>query len=158
MKISLYVCVNIKTKDWKFRFLNLKNSIVSECLHNISRAHILKHKRCFNVKFAPFYFHVKAKILADFQICISVPLTSYFLLKTKQLKRKYDTGLVLLLTLYQLSIFCFFSRDIFVVPVLWLYFSLIIFISLIITVKPNMLTYVHHSRFIHANICVIHKL
>ena len=30
--------------------------------------------RCFNVKFSTYYFHMKTKILADFQICISVPL------------------------------------------------------------------------------------
>ena len=27
---------------------------------------------CFNVKSSTFYFHIKTKILADFQICISV--------------------------------------------------------------------------------------
>ena len=32
--------------------------------------------RCFNVKFSTYYFHMKTKLLADFQICISVPLTS----------------------------------------------------------------------------------
>ena len=31
-------------------------------------------KRCFNVKSSIYYFHMKTKILADFQICISVPL------------------------------------------------------------------------------------
>ena len=30
--------------------------------------------RCFNVKSSLHYYHMKAKILADFQICISVPL------------------------------------------------------------------------------------
>ena len=30
----------------------------------------------FNVKFSTYYFHMKTKILADFQICISVPLIS----------------------------------------------------------------------------------
>ena len=34
----------------------------------------LKNKRCFNVKSLTFYFHMKTKTLADFQICISVPL------------------------------------------------------------------------------------
>ena len=28
-----------------------------------------------NVKFSTYYFHMKTKILADFQICISVPLS-----------------------------------------------------------------------------------
>ena len=39
------------------------------------RAHISKSKRCFNVKFSTYYFHMKRKILTDFQICISVPLS-----------------------------------------------------------------------------------
>ena len=38
------------------------------------RVHISKSKRCFNVKSSTYYFHMKKKILADFQICISVPL------------------------------------------------------------------------------------
>ena len=40
----------------------------------ISRAHISKSKICFNVKSSAYYFRMKTKILADFQICISVPL------------------------------------------------------------------------------------
>ena len=38
--------------------------------------HISNSKRCFDVKSSTSYFHVKTKILADFQICISVPLSS----------------------------------------------------------------------------------
>ena len=34
---------------------------------------ISKSKRCFNVKSSAYYFHLKTKALADFQICISVP-------------------------------------------------------------------------------------
>ena len=34
----------------------------------------LKSKRCFNVKSSIYYFCMKTKILADFQICISVSL------------------------------------------------------------------------------------
>ena len=34
----------------------------------------LKSQRCFNVKLSTYYFHIKMKILADFQICISLPL------------------------------------------------------------------------------------
>ena len=41
----------------------------------VSRAHISKSSRCFNVKPSTYYFHMKMKILADFQICISVTLT-----------------------------------------------------------------------------------
>ena len=43
-------------------------------LSHISRAHISKRKRCFDVQSLTYYFHAKTKILADFQICISVPL------------------------------------------------------------------------------------
>ena len=32
---------------------------------------------CFNVKSSTYYFHMKRKILADFQIWISVPLTIF---------------------------------------------------------------------------------
>ena len=53
-------------------------SVVPECLkRNLSRvshAHLSKIERRFNVKFSTYCFHMKAKILADFQICISVPL------------------------------------------------------------------------------------
>ena len=34
----------------------------------------LKKGNVFNVKSSAYYFHMKTKILADFQICISVPL------------------------------------------------------------------------------------
>ena len=34
-----------------------------------------KVKGFFNVKSATYYFHIKTKILADFQTCIIVPLT-----------------------------------------------------------------------------------
>ena len=42
---------------------------------HISRANISKSKTCFNVKFSSYYFHMKMKILAYFQIFISVPLS-----------------------------------------------------------------------------------
>ena len=41
---------------------------------HISRAHISKNKRRFNVKSSTYYFHMKTKMLADFQICISTSL------------------------------------------------------------------------------------
>ena len=41
---------------------------------HISHAHVSESKRCFNVKSSTYCFHMKTKILADFQICISVPL------------------------------------------------------------------------------------
>ena len=43
-------------------------------ISHISRAHITKNKRCFNVKSSTYYLHIKAKILTDFRICTSVPL------------------------------------------------------------------------------------
>ena len=46
---------------------------VNKFLH-ISRAHISESKRFFIVKSPLYYFHMKTKILADFEICISVPL------------------------------------------------------------------------------------
>ena len=48
---------------------------------------ISKCKSCFNVESSTYYFHVKKMTLADFEICISLPLimsivnilkTSYF--------------------------------------------------------------------------------
>ena len=77
-----------KTMLWKFRFLNPKNPksylsvkfvnfLKSRLIFNfshISRAHISKTKRCFNVKSSQYYFHMNVRILTDFQICISVPL------------------------------------------------------------------------------------
>ena len=39
-------------------------------------AHFSKSEGCFNVKSSTYYFHMKTKILADFQICISVPLST----------------------------------------------------------------------------------
>ena len=38
-------------------------------------ANISKSKRCFNVISTTYYFHIKTKTFADFQICISVPLS-----------------------------------------------------------------------------------
>ena len=42
----------------------------------MSRAHISKSKGCFKVKFSTYYFHIKTKILADFEIYISVALNA----------------------------------------------------------------------------------
>ena len=39
----------------------------------LTSAYLIKYKR-FNVKSSKYYFHTMANILADFQICISVPL------------------------------------------------------------------------------------
>ena len=61
---------------------------------HISRAHISKSKRCFNVKSSTYYFHMKTKILADFQICISVPLTELWKVRLVygRQKTKYKSG------------------------------------------------------------------
>ena len=37
-------------------------------------AHVSKSKGCFNAKSLTYYFYMKTNILADFQICISIPL------------------------------------------------------------------------------------
>ena len=38
-------------------------------------SHVRISERCFNAKSSTYHFHMKTKTLADFQICISVPLT-----------------------------------------------------------------------------------
>ena len=51
---------------------------VKKCFtYLISQAHISESKRSVNVKSSTYYFLMKTKILADFQICISVPLIEY---------------------------------------------------------------------------------
>ena len=40
----------------------------------MSRAHISESERSFNVKSSTYYFRMKTKVFASFQICISVPL------------------------------------------------------------------------------------
>ena len=101
MKISQYVCVHIKTLPWIFHIYNPKDLRVIYarslqisqkidwfltdsfyCLwmfvnkrFTISRVHISKSKTCCNIKSSAYHFHVKTKILIDFQICINVPLS-----------------------------------------------------------------------------------
>ena len=41
---------------------------------------ISKGKSCFKVKSSTSYFPMKTKILADFEICINIPLKSIFVL------------------------------------------------------------------------------
>ena len=55
------------------------NSIFVRKPSHILREHISKNKTWFNVKSSTYYLHMKRKILADFQICISVPLNTGFL-------------------------------------------------------------------------------
>ena len=57
-KIFVHVCVHIKTN-----------------FSHISVAYISKRERRFNDKSSTYHFHAKTKILADFQICISVSLS-----------------------------------------------------------------------------------
>ena len=40
----------------------------------ILEVHNLKSKCCYDAKLLAYYFYMKTKISADFQICISVPL------------------------------------------------------------------------------------
>ena len=78
LKVSLYVCVHMKTIPWKFRILNPKNFvdflksrltfniffcfwIFVDKLSHISRAHISKSKPCFNVKSSTYYFHIRPR-------------------------------------------------------------------------------------------------
>ena len=55
-------------------------------------------KYCFNAKPLAYYFYVKAKITIDFQICISVPLTSS--------RFSFKISIVVL---WIISTFCFIS-------------------------------------------------
>ena len=115
MKIFLYVCVHIKTIPWRFRILNLKNFWIicpwsfanflkSRLIFNIYyfwmltfhishvRAHVSQSKRCFNVKSSTYYFPMKTKILADFQIFISVPFMSSLSTSAFKAIRSLSTG------------------------------------------------------------------
>ena len=47
---------------------------VCEQTFHISHVRISHKVKGFNVKCSTYYFHMETKILADFQICISVPL------------------------------------------------------------------------------------
>ena len=60
--------------------LDLCNCKESHCMKYARISHLCisqKLKRCFNVKSSTYCFHMKTKILADFQICISVHLFIY---------------------------------------------------------------------------------
>ena len=115
MKIFLYVCVHIKTIPWRFRILNLKNFRIicpwsfvnflkSRLIFNIYyfwmltfhishvRAHVSQSKRCVNVKSSTYYFPMKTKILADFQIFISVPFMSSLSTSAFKAIRSLSTG------------------------------------------------------------------
>ena len=115
MKIFLYVCVHIKTIPWRFRILNLKNFWIicpwsfanflkSRLIFNIYyfwmltfhishvRAHVSQSKRCFNVKSSTYYFPMKTKILADFQIFVSVPFMSSLSTSAFKAIRSLSTG------------------------------------------------------------------
>ena len=110
-----YVCVHIKTIPWRFRILNLKNFWIicpwsfanflkSRLIFNIYyfwmltfhishvRAHVSQSKRCFNVKSSTYYFPMKTKILADFQIFISVPFMSSLSTSAFKAIRSLSTG------------------------------------------------------------------
>ena len=100
--MTLYVCVHKKiipvslsysqefSSYLPVKFINfLKSRLIFNMFYcfwmfvnKISRAHFSKCKRCFNVKSSTYYyFLVKTNILADFQVCISVPLISWSKIK-----------------------------------------------------------------------------
>ena len=65
------------------KFVNfLKSRIISNIILflNVSKNKLFTYlscaylKKCFNLKSSTYYFHMNTKILADFQICISVTL------------------------------------------------------------------------------------
>ena len=79
-----------------FKKINTSNAARSK---NILKENLMQvSKRCFNVTSSTYYFHMKTEILADFQICISVPLTtfSYIFVKSNIVNvwqgRKYVCG------------------------------------------------------------------
>ena len=49
-------------------------SHISDWLSLVSRLHISDSKKIYNVNSSAYYFHVRMKILADFQICFSLLL------------------------------------------------------------------------------------
>ena len=94
LKISLYVCVHVKTIPWKFRILFPKDSRVIcawVCKFLKKQTFDVSHQRIsqkvkgalmWNVQH--IYFRMKTKVLVDVQICIGVPLRySRFLIKWK---------------------------------------------------------------------------
>ena len=64
---------------------------------------------CFNVKSSTYYFHVKAKVLAHFQICISAPLNASFLSSNMKLLQIHI--FILQAQLHRLLIWCFFAHS-----------------------------------------------
>ena len=50
---------------------------VNKLFTNLTCVYLKKKKECVNVKSSTSYFHMKRKILADFQIDISVPLREF---------------------------------------------------------------------------------
>ena len=80
------MCIIVSFAHEIFKFLKvyyfLTCSFVSECLwtnfSHILRSDISKSKRYFHVKSSTYCFYKKTKILADFQICISVPLSKIY--------------------------------------------------------------------------------
>ena len=68
-------------------FLN----VCKQAFFYISRAHISKSKRCFNVKFSTYYFHMNTKIFSDFQICVSVPFNIGPKCEHKAVNKSFDS-------------------------------------------------------------------
>ena len=75
----LFICLFIKAKFVNFLKIRLTFILfycfwmfVNKFFTYISCAYLSIQKRCFNVKSLAYYFHVKTKLLTDFQICIGV--------------------------------------------------------------------------------------
>ena len=60
---------------------------VNKLFTYLACAYISERKRCFSVKSPTHHFHLETKILADFQICISIS-SKEVLLKISNIHRK----------------------------------------------------------------------
>ena len=72
--IELLKFVNFLKSRLIFNIFYYFQMFVNKLFPYLTWANLRKIKICFNVKFSTYYFHVKTYILAEFQICISVPL------------------------------------------------------------------------------------
>ena len=66
----------------------------------------IKSKRCFNVKSSTYHFYTKKEILADFQICISVPLKI-----SQYSQEKTCAGISLLIKIWSFRVPALLKRD-----------------------------------------------
>ena len=79
-ELSRYLPVNFEFFLKRMQLVNLCYCFcmfVNKYLFHISRVRITCTKCCYNAKPSACYFCLKRKISVDFQICISVPLSSW---------------------------------------------------------------------------------